>query len=67
MCVCEYASVFAVWRLAVDATAHSAASRLVAAEEYRQLIGQASRSLRNAKDIRTKRVREQHRGLKLTY
>ncbi|XP_034400251.1 F-BAR and double SH3 domains protein 1-like [Cyclopterus lumpus] len=48
-------SVFGVWRSVVDVTAQSAASRLAAAEEYRQLIGQASRSHRNAKDIRTKR------------
>lgn len=57
-CVCENASVFAVWRLVVDATAHSAASRLAAAEEYQQLIGRASRSLRNTKDVRTKKVRK---------
>lgn len=49
-----------MWRSVVDATAQSAASRLAAAEEYRRLIGQASRSLRNAKDIRAKRVRELH-------
>ncbi|XP_029282919.1 F-BAR and double SH3 domains protein 1-like [Cottoperca gobio] len=48
-------SVFGVWRSVVDATAQSAASRLAAAEEYRRLIGQASRSLRNAKDVRAKR------------
>ncbi|XP_034078744.1 F-BAR and double SH3 domains protein 1-like isoform X2 [Gymnodraco acuticeps] len=48
-------SVFGVWRSVVDATAQSAASRLAAAEEYRRLIGQVSRSLRNAKDIRAKR------------
>ncbi|XP_041799813.1 F-BAR and double SH3 domains protein 1-like isoform X2 [Chelmon rostratus] len=48
-------SVFGVWRSVIDATAQSAASRVAAAEEYRRLIGQASRSLRNAKDIRTKR------------
>ncbi|XP_070692540.1 F-BAR and double SH3 domains protein 1-like [Pempheris klunzingeri] len=48
-------SVFGVWRSLVDATAQSAASRLAAAEEYRQLSGQVSRSLRNVKDIRTKR------------
>ncbi|XP_049442568.1 F-BAR and double SH3 domains protein 1-like isoform X2 [Epinephelus fuscoguttatus] len=52
-------SVFGVWRSVVDATAQSAASRLAAAEEYRQLIGHASRSLRNAKDIRAKRGLEQ--------
>ncbi|KAF3837740.1 hypothetical protein F7725_009508 [Dissostichus mawsoni] len=51
----EIRSVFAVWRSVVDATAQSAASRLAAAEEYRRLIGQVSRSLRNAKDIRAKR------------
>jgi len=45
-----------VWRSVIDATAQSSASRLDAAEEYRRLIGQASRSLHNAKDIRTKRV-----------
>ncbi|XP_020509028.1 F-BAR and double SH3 domains protein 1 isoform X1 [Labrus bergylta] len=48
-------SVFGVWRSVVDAAAHSAASRLAAAEEYRRLIARASRSLRNAKDVRTKR------------
>ncbi|XP_061582064.1 F-BAR and double SH3 domains protein 1-like [Cololabis saira] len=48
-------SVFGVWRSLVDATAHTAASRLAAAEEYRKLIGLASRSLHNAKDIRAKR------------
>uniref|UniRef100_A0A8C2Z016 F-BAR domain-containing protein n=1 Tax=Cyclopterus lumpus TaxID=8103 RepID=A0A8C2Z016_CYCLU len=53
--VCVFRSVFGVWRSVVDVTAQSAASRLAAAEEYRQLIGQASRSHRNAKDIRTKR------------
>ncbi|XP_075942930.1 F-BAR and double SH3 domains protein 1-like [Anarhichas minor] len=51
-------SVFAAWRSVVDATAQSATLRLAAAEEYRQLIGQASRSYRNAKDIRAKRVLE---------
>uniref|UniRef100_A0A3Q0SSJ8 F-BAR domain-containing protein n=1 Tax=Amphilophus citrinellus TaxID=61819 RepID=A0A3Q0SSJ8_AMPCI len=40
-------SVFSVWRSVVDATAQTAASRLFAAEEYRRLIGQVSRSLRN--------------------
>lgn len=49
-----------MWRSVVDATAQSATSRLAAAEEYRRLIGQASRSLRNAKDVRAKRVRELH-------
>ncbi|CAJ1057970.1 F-BAR and double SH3 domains protein 1-like [Xyrichtys novacula] len=48
-------SVFGVWRSVVDATAQSAASRLTAAEEYRRLINQVTRSLRNAKDVRTKR------------
>ncbi|XP_042275010.1 F-BAR and double SH3 domains protein 1-like isoform X1 [Thunnus maccoyii] len=48
-------SVFGVWRSVVDATAQTAASRLAATEEYRRLIGQASRSLRNAKDVRAKR------------
>ncbi|XP_026187010.1 F-BAR and double SH3 domains protein 1-like [Mastacembelus armatus] len=48
-------SVFAVWRSLVDATAQTAASRLAAAEGYRRLIGQVSRSFHNAKDIRTKR------------
>nr|XP_046262085.1 F-BAR and double SH3 domains protein 1-like isoform X3 [Scatophagus argus] len=48
-------SVFVVWRSLVDTTAQSAASRLAAAEEYRRLTGQASRSIRNAKDIRTKK------------
>uniref|UniRef100_A0A3B5BI02 FCH and double SH3 domains protein 1-like n=1 Tax=Stegastes partitus TaxID=144197 RepID=A0A3B5BI02_9TELE len=52
-------SVFAVWRSVVDATAQTAASRLAAVEEYRALIGQASRSLRNAKDVRAKRGLEQ--------
>ncbi|XP_036934004.1 F-BAR and double SH3 domains protein 1-like isoform X4 [Acanthopagrus latus] len=52
-------SVFGVWRSVVDAVAQSAASRLAAAEEYRRLIGQASRSLHNAKDIRIKKGLEQ--------
>ncbi|XP_028271200.1 F-BAR and double SH3 domains protein 1-like isoform X2 [Parambassis ranga] len=43
----------------VDATAQSATSRLASAEEYRRLIGHVSKSLRNAKDIRTKRGLEQ--------
>lgn len=58
--MCVSRSVFGVWRSVVDATAQSAASRLAAAEEYRRLIGQASRSVRNAKDIRTKTVRKLH-------
>nr|XP_043897114.1 F-BAR and double SH3 domains protein 1-like isoform X2 [Solea senegalensis] len=52
-------SVFGAWRSVVDATAQAAASRLAAAEEYRTLSGQASRSVRNAKDIRAKRGLEQ--------
>ncbi|XP_029958982.1 F-BAR and double SH3 domains protein 1-like [Salarias fasciatus] len=56
---CWCVSVFAVWRSLVDATAQTAASRLAAAEEYRRLIGQASISLRNAKDVRAKRGLEQ--------
>ncbi|XP_056296104.1 F-BAR and double SH3 domains protein 1-like [Pseudoliparis swirei] len=52
-------SVFGVWRSVVDVTAQSAALRLAAAEEYRKLIGQASRSHRNAKDVRTKKGLEQ--------
>ncbi|KAM9377425.1 F-BAR and double SH3 domains protein 1-like isoform 2-T2 [Pholidichthys leucotaenia] len=52
-------SVFSVWRSVVDATAQTAASRLAAAEEYRRLIGQVSRSLHNAKDIRAKRGLDQ--------
>ncbi|XP_071313196.1 F-BAR and double SH3 domains protein 1-like [Trachinotus anak] len=52
-------SVFGVWRSVVDATAQTAASRLAAAEEYRRLTGQASRSFRNAKDVRAKRNLEQ--------
>ncbi|XP_034545179.1 F-BAR and double SH3 domains protein 1-like [Notolabrus celidotus] len=48
-------SVFSVWRSVVDATAQSAASRLAAADEYRRLIEQVTRSLRNTKDVRTKR------------
>lgn len=55
--VCENASAFAVWRLVVDATSHSAASRLAAAEKYQQLIGRASRSLRSTKEVRAKKVR----------
>uniref|UniRef100_A0A8D3E5J1 FCH domain-containing protein n=1 Tax=Scophthalmus maximus TaxID=52904 RepID=A0A8D3E5J1_SCOMX len=51
--------VFGVWRSVVDATAQTAASRLAASEEYRRLMGQASRSFRNAKDMRTKRGLEQ--------
>lgn len=45
-----------MWRSVVDATAQTAASRLFAAEEYRRLSGQVSKSLRNAKDVRAKRV-----------
>uniref|UniRef100_A0A3Q3KSK9 F-BAR domain-containing protein n=1 Tax=Monopterus albus TaxID=43700 RepID=A0A3Q3KSK9_MONAL len=45
--VCVFRSVFAVWRSVVDGTAQTAASRLAAAEEYRKLIGQASRGFRN--------------------
>lgn len=56
-----------MWRSVVDATAQSAASRLAATEEYRRLIGQSSRSLRNAKDIRTKRVRKLHIVYTLKY
>ncbi|XP_062281963.1 F-BAR and double SH3 domains protein 1-like [Scomber scombrus] len=52
-------SVFGVWRSVVDATAQTAASRLAAAEEYRRLIGQVSRSLRNSKDVRAKKGLEQ--------
>ncbi|XP_069387188.1 F-BAR and double SH3 domains protein 1-like [Paralichthys olivaceus] len=52
-------SVFGVWRSVVDATAQTAASRLAAAEEFRRLTGQASRSFRNAKEIRAKRGLEQ--------
>ncbi|XP_069026867.1 F-BAR and double SH3 domains protein 1-like [Embiotoca jacksoni] len=52
-------SVFGVWRSIVDATAQTAASRLAGAEEYRRLIGRASKSLHNAKDIRAKRGLEQ--------
>ncbi|KAM4622129.1 F-BAR and double SH3 domains protein 1-like [Polymixia lowei] len=52
-------SVFGVWRSVVDATAQNAALRLAAAEEYRALLGEASRSLRNAKELRAKRGLEQ--------
>ncbi|XP_012733948.2 F-BAR and double SH3 domains protein 1 isoform X1 [Fundulus heteroclitus] len=52
-------SVFGVWRSVVDATSQAAASRLGAAEEYRRLFGEASRSIHNAKEIRAKRVLEQ--------
>ncbi|XP_041845286.1 F-BAR and double SH3 domains protein 1-like [Melanotaenia boesemani] len=48
-------SVFGVWRSVVDVTAQCAATRLNAAEEYHKLIGRASRSLHDAKDIQTKR------------
>ncbi|XP_037833469.1 F-BAR and double SH3 domains protein 1 [Kryptolebias marmoratus] len=48
-------TVFSLWRSLVDATAQTATSRLAAAEEYHSLIGQASKSLQNAKDIRVKR------------
>ncbi|XP_056239368.1 F-BAR and double SH3 domains protein 1-like isoform X2 [Seriola aureovittata] len=48
-------SVFGVWRSMVDAAAQTAESRLAAAEEYRRLTGQVSRSFRNTKDIRAKR------------
>uniref|UniRef100_A0A8D0A677 F-BAR domain-containing protein n=1 Tax=Sander lucioperca TaxID=283035 RepID=A0A8D0A677_SANLU len=47
VCGCIFRSVFGVWRSVVDATAQSAASRLAATEEYRRLIEQVSRSLRN--------------------
>uniref|UniRef100_A0A3Q4GJC7 Uncharacterized protein n=1 Tax=Neolamprologus brichardi TaxID=32507 RepID=A0A3Q4GJC7_NEOBR len=50
--LCAFRSVFSVWRSVVDATAQTAASRLFAAEEYRRLSGQVSKSLRNAKDVR---------------
>uniref|UniRef100_A0A3B5KRA0 FCH domain-containing protein n=1 Tax=Xiphophorus couchianus TaxID=32473 RepID=A0A3B5KRA0_9TELE len=36
-------NVFGVWRSVVDATAQTATSRLAAAEEYRQLFGDASK------------------------
>ncbi|KAM4732994.1 F-BAR and double SH3 domains protein 1-like isoform 1-T1 [Anableps anableps] len=52
-------SVFGVWRSVVDATAQAATSRLAAAEEYRRLFGQASKSIHNAKEIRAKRGLEQ--------
>lgn len=55
-----FRSVFGVWRSVVDATAHAATSRLAAAESYRRLTVEASRSARNAKDNRTKRVRGLH-------
>ncbi|KAK2849563.1 hypothetical protein Q5P01_009397 [Channa striata] len=48
-------SVFGVWRSLVDATAQTAASRLAAAEEYRKLTEQASKSIRTSKDIRAKK------------
>ncbi|XP_020562465.1 F-BAR and double SH3 domains protein 1 isoform X1 [Oryzias latipes] len=48
-------SVFCAWRSLVDATAQIAATRLSAAEQYRNLTGHASRSLHNAKDVRVKR------------
>ncbi|XP_075994788.1 F-BAR and double SH3 domains protein 1-like isoform X2 [Genypterus blacodes] len=51
--------VFGVWRSLVDATAQTATLRLAAAEEYRSLIGQASRGHRNVKDVRAKRGLEQ--------
>ncbi|KAF3693527.1 F-BAR and double SH3 domains protein 1 [Channa argus] len=51
-------SVFGVWRSLVDATAQTATSRLAAAEEYRRLIEQASKSIRSAKDIRAKKALE---------
>ncbi|XP_015251863.1 PREDICTED: F-BAR and double SH3 domains protein 1-like, partial [Cyprinodon variegatus] len=48
-------SVFAVWRSVVDAAAQAAASRLAAAEEYRRLTGQTSKSIHNAKETGAKR------------
>ncbi|KAM6980833.1 F-BAR and double SH3 domains protein 1-like [Aplochiton taeniatus] len=52
-------SVFGVWRLVVDSTAQNAVSRLAAADAYRTLSGHASRTLRNAKELRVKRGLEQ--------
>lgn len=52
-------SVFGIWRSIVDTTAQTATSRLSAAEEYRKLTLQASKSLRNAKDIHAKKGLEQ--------
>lgn len=63
--VCAFRSVFSVWRSVVDATAQTAASRLLAAEEYRRLSAQVSRSIRSAKDIRTKRVSRHRQTLQM--
>ncbi|XP_056144312.1 F-BAR and double SH3 domains protein 1-like [Lampris incognitus] len=51
--------IFSVWRSVIDATARNAASRLAAAEEYRALLGHASKGIRNAKELRAKRGLEQ--------
>ncbi|CAL8301007.1 unnamed protein product [Arctogadus glacialis] len=50
-----FGSVFGVWRSVLDASAKSAVARLAAAEEYRSLLGETSRNLRCAKEVRAKR------------
>ncbi|KAJ8352676.1 hypothetical protein SKAU_G00241520 [Synaphobranchus kaupii] len=52
-------SVFAVWMSLVEATVHSGASRLSAAEGYRSLTAEALKSLRTANELRAKRGLEQ--------
>ncbi|KAK0156651.1 F-BAR and double SH3 domains protein 1 [Merluccius polli] len=50
---------FSIWRSILDASAKSALVRLTAAEEYRALLGETSRNLRCAKEVRAKRGWEQ--------
>ncbi|XP_030225164.1 F-BAR and double SH3 domains protein 1 [Gadus morhua] len=50
-----FGSVFGIWRSVLDASAKSAVARLAAAEEYRSLLGETSRNLRCAKEVRAKR------------
>ncbi|MBN3305904.1 FCSD1 protein, partial [Amia calva] len=52
-------SVFAVWRSVIEATEQSGLSRLSAAEGYRSLTAEALKSLRVAKEQRTKKGLEQ--------
>ncbi|CAB1325181.1 unnamed protein product, partial [Coregonus sp. 'balchen'] len=52
-------SVFAVWRSLIEATAQSGACRLTAAHGYRSLTANALKSLRAAKELKTKRGLEQ--------
>ncbi|CAL8358606.1 unnamed protein product [Merluccius merluccius] len=54
-----FGSAFSIWRSILDASAKSALVRLTAAEEYRALLGETSRNLRCAKEVRAKRGWEQ--------